>query len=260
MPAVRARPPTRPAVRLLPVPPLDPPYDDECEAGYWIGRPVGNGPAGDARVSALVRTAIPAGPRRTGPGLAPATRSTTSGPVRADERRADDERSDGERARRTSPTRRPGPSTIRLGRPSGRAATSSREPAPATPALRAPLPPEALAGATPEAKRASRWFLDRCLEIVNGYRPVGHARSLCGPAEAASVVEQLSTGAARLAGRRRPGRPAAQVRLRRLRVCEPRTGVAEGAAVLDGVDRTWAMTFRIERRRGSWVAVWVELL
>ncbi|MBF9128192.1 hypothetical protein I0C86_04170, partial [Plantactinospora sp. S1510] len=123
----------------------------------------------------------------------------------------------------------------------------------------APLP-EALAGATPEAKHAARRFLATCLEIVNGYRPAGHVRPLSSPAEAAGIVEQLASAATRIGGRRRPGQPPRTVRLQRLRVCEPRPGVAEAAAAVGVAGRTWAVAFRIERRRGNWVGVSVEVL
>jgi len=122
------------------------------------------------------------------------------------------------------------------------------------------LTPEALAGATPEATQAARRFLATCLEIVNGYRPAGHIRPLASPTDVAGIVEQLGSAATRISGRRRPGQPVRTVRLQRLRVCEPRPGVAEAAAAVGVAGRTWAVAFRIERRRGSWIGVSVAVL
>lgn len=134
----------------------------------------------------------------------------------------------------------------------------------------ADLPPDAVAAASPEAQQATRRFLHACLEILNGYRPIGHVRALAGAVEGDRIIEQLRIGGERMAGpypadapRRtapRPGRSTVRVRLRRLRVCEPQSGVAEAAAVLDTPGRTWAMAFRLERRRGSWLGTTVRVL
>jgi hypothetical protein len=116
-------------------------------------------------------------------------------------------------------------------------------------------------GATDEARRAAHRFLTFCLEIVNGYRPVGHVRPRVDPGELSTVTARLTSAAQRLA---RPGqrpRPGDTVRPRRVRVCEPRPGVAEVAAVLHRDGRCWAMAFRLERRQdGHWIARTVELL
>jgi len=143
---------------------------------------------------------------------------------------------------------------------SGGAGGRRSSPAGPRPAPTGGLSPDALANATPEARRAAKRFLDTCLEIFNGYRPIAHVRPLSSPPEVAVVVERLTAGAARISGRRHPGRPTPVVRLRRLRVCEPRPGVAEVAAVLATAGRTWAMAFRLERRRGRWVGMSVEVL
>ena len=143
---------------------------------------------------------------------------------------------------------------------SGGAGGRRSSPAGPRPAPTGRLSPDALANATPEARRAAKRFLGTCLEIFNGYRPIAHVRPLSSPPEVAVVVERLTAGAARISGRRHPGRPTPVVRLRRLRVCEPRPGVAEVAAVLGTAGRTWAMAFRLERRRGSWVGISVEVL
>lgn len=138
----------------------------------------------------------------------------------------------------------------------------------------APRPAETGDAATPprpadaseETKRAARRFLDVCLEILNGYRPIAHVRSLAGHNPTA-VIEQLTACLDRADGLRRthdPGRalPRAHrfVILRQLRVCEPRSGVAEGAAALALCGRTWALAFRLERKRGRWQCAVVHLV
>ncbi|TBL27799.1 hypothetical protein EYA84_28105, partial [Verrucosispora sp. SN26_14.1] len=59
--------------------------------------------------------------------------------------------------------------------------------------------------------------------------------------------------------RRRSTRPG--LRLRRLRVCEPRPAAIEVAVVLTGAaGRTWAMALRLEHRRGTWLCTDLRVL
>jgi hypothetical protein len=139
-------------------------------------------------------------------------------------------------------------------------------PAEAGPGDAAAPPASALADASPETSRAARRFLDVCLEILNGYRPVGHIRGLTGY-NTAAILEQVAACLDRADGLRRthdPGRSlqrdAKFVILRHLRVCEPRAGVAEGAAALALLGRTWALAFRLERKRGRWQCAAVRLV
>ncbi|MDG4763943.1 Rv3235 family protein [Solwaraspora sp. WMMD406] len=67
-----------------------------------------------------------------------------------------------------------------------------------------PMPPDALAGASPEARRAAHRFLAACVEIINGFRPVGHARRLSRPAEAHLICAELTVGVERARGISRP--------------------------------------------------------
>jgi hypothetical protein len=137
---------------------------------------------------------------------------------------------------------------------------------PAEPAAGDPAVAPAVSDASEETKRAARRFLDVCLEILNGYRPIAHIRNLAGH-NAAAVVEQLTACLDRADGLRRahdPGRALPRdhrfVILRHLRVCEPRAGVAEGAAALALFGRTWALAFRLERKRGRWHCATVRLV
>ncbi|MFI7647088.1 Rv3235 family protein [Micromonospora sp. NPDC049460] len=145
-------------------------------------------------------------------------------------------------------------------RPPGRRARVS--PAPAGPGRgsAAPLPPGALVTATPEATRAAHRFVSTCLEVLNGYRPPGQLRPLLDPTRAAGLLPELARATARSGpARRRSTRPA--VRLRRLRVCEPRAAAVEAAAVLAGAGgRTWAMALRLEHRRGTWLCTALQVL
>ncbi|WP_422771503.1 Rv3235 family protein [Plantactinospora sp. WMMC1484] len=242
MPLARTRPPVRPTVRLRPAPPLDPPFDDEHAAAAWFDLAPRSG-------------AAPPAPERfrssgaaEGPALSPAVRVSPAGTAPS---------SPAARRGGRGTARRGGPATAPTGAPAG---TRAGAPTTTPPSAPGQAPAGALAGATPEARQAAKRFLDTCLEIVNGYRPAGHVRALASPADAAGMVAQLSSAASRVSGRRRPGQPVRTLRLRRLRVCEPRPGVVEAAAAVGTPGRTWALAFRIERRRGSWVGVSVALL
>ncbi|MGX7670230.1 Rv3235 family protein [Plantactinospora sp. DSM 117369] len=266
MPLARTRPPVRPTVRLRPVPPLDPPFDDECVPETWVNPappPGGVPPAVERFRSAVAERPHPG--RSTRPAAVPTS------PTQSTERLATPGvRPDPSTSRATAPpdpgtsraTALPDPGTSRataLPDPGTSRATALPDPGTSRAAAGPPVA-DAVAGATPEAKQAAKRFLDTCLEIVNGYRPAWHLRALASPPDAAGMVAQLASATSRVSGRRRPGQPVRTVRLRRLRVCEPRPGVVEAAAVVGVAGRTWAMAFRIERRRGSWVGTAVALL
>ncbi|MFC4148194.1 Rv3235 family protein [Micromonospora mangrovi] len=121
-------------------------------------------------------------------------------------------------------------------------------------------PPAARATATPEAARAAHRFTRTCLEILNGYRPPGQLRPLTDPGNVTEVAAELARAARRVGPvRRRATRPSVQ--LRRLRVCEPRTGAVEAAVVLSATGGgTWAMALRLEHRRGSWLCTTLQVL
>lgn len=133
----------------------------------------------------------------------------------------------------------------------------------------APVPPAPVApvAASAEARRAARRFLDMVLEILNGYRPVNHIRPLAGQVDTEQIVEQVSACLERADALRRTRQPARAIRrpnsfvqLKLLRVCEPRQGVAEAAAALCLAERTWAVAYRMERRRGTWLCTAIRLV
>jgi hypothetical protein len=131
-------------------------------------------------------------------------------------------------------------------------------------APRAEPPPggtaRATAGASPAAWHATLRFLDRCQEILNGYRPASHVRPLSVPEEAQTIMEHVAAVARRTTRAPRvpqpgapPGRRPSAVARRRVYVCEPRPGAAEATAVLSQAGRSWAVAFRLERRRDAWL-------
>ncbi|WJK42541.1 Rv3235 family protein [Solwaraspora sp. WMMA2056] len=167
-------------------------------------------------------------------------------------------------------------------------APATRRPAeapqpPGTPQVGLPagavLPAPGLAGASPEARRAAQRFLSAAVEIINGFRPVPHARRLAAPAQAAVICAQLTVAAQRArtpdrppgAVRNRGPRPTAPptgrgdrrgelLRVRQLRICEPTAGVVETAAVLGTTSRSWALAFRLERQADAWLSTAVYLV
>jgi hypothetical protein len=229
------------AVRLTSAPPLEPPFDDEVGPETWLVTPEAGAQLAIDWAGAGALPGAHRGVRKSPLAGAPKKAITTS--VVA----------------------------ARQGSASG---------PPAAPILSgvATVPPDAMAGASPEAWEAARRFLSRCIEVINGYRPAGHLRPMCDTLEAQSITEQLA-GVARRTARRAHPRPAASdpgrppqaglgpgaahpadvVRLR-LRVCEPRAGVAEAAAVLGQHHRVWAAAFRLERRGPTWrCTVFIDL-
>ncbi|WBB72691.1 Rv3235 family protein [Micromonospora sp. WMMD1128] len=114
--------------------------------------------------------------------------------------------------------------------------------------------------ATPEAARAAHRFIRTFLEIVNGFRPPGQLRPLCLPEAVGAVSVELTRAARRVTPvRRRTARPA--LHLRRLRVCEPRAGAVEATAVFVGVGgASWAVAVRLERHRGNWFCLVLNVL
>jgi hypothetical protein len=110
------------------------------------------------------------------------------------------------------------------------------------------------------AQVAASRFVAACVEVLNGFRPIGHLRALTTPFEFTGVTAQLTRRTVRV---RMPGRDRSsqeRVRVRRLRVFEQRTGVAEAVAVLRHGETSWAMALRFEHRRGSWLCTLLEVI
>ncbi|MFD6666055.1 Rv3235 family protein [Micromonospora chalcea] len=235
----------RPPVRLRPAPPLDPPCTDEDPVWSPLGQlaldladPRRRDPArAAARPAGRAPDPPPAWPRWSSsldrpptfappPGglAAPPPAADTSGPVR------------------TTP------------------GSGGATPGCGSPTFDTGTPTSALASATPEGARAAHRFVRTFLEIVNGFRPPGQLRPLCLPETVAPVTAELTRAARRVTPvRRRTARPA--LLLRRLRVCEPRAGAVEATAVFVGAAGTsWAVALRLERRRGTWLCLVLDVL
>ncbi|MCZ7420770.1 MULTISPECIES: Rv3235 family protein [unclassified Micromonospora] len=218
--------PARPPVRLRPAPVFEPPSVDEDTAGW--PRPA------DGQLALDLFAAGRQWPR----GRGPERQQSPQGVARSGSRPVS-----------------PGvPWPAEAGRPAGPgAAWSGREPA-------RQLPPEALTTATPGATRVAHRFVATCLEVFNGFRPPVQLRRQLDPARVAVLLPELARATARGApARRRSARPG--VRLRRLRVCEPRPTAIEAAAVLTGAGgRSWAMALRLEQRCGNWFCTDLRVL
>jgi len=279
----------RPAVRVRPVPPLEPPFDDE-----W-------GPNDGKRPSTPLSVRAPELPldlpaRARGRAPRPSSGAVLAG---------------------TAPTGTAATDTGRTGtRPSGRSAVAVASGAPgrvdtdranAAPTAATPAPAmitsssaaharlgltapasfardaDGPAPSTLDARRATRRFLAACLEVIGGYRPVSHLRPLCQPDRYPLVAERLggrrgngqrNLGGARpqaIGGRTPSGSPPRAARgnsaapgdrvgVLRVQVGEPRAGVAEVAVVLTRRERVWAMAFRLEERDGRWLCTHLEVL
>jgi hypothetical protein len=198
-----------PAVRLVPAPPLEPPFDDQRPPEAY--------------------------PLRPGAGAQLTLQWRSPDPPRAETPRAET----------------PHAETPHAESPHG----ESPQEVP-----HGESPHSATTGASQPAWHAALRFLDRCQEILNGYRPASHLRPMSDPLAAQAVIEHVAAVArrtTRLPRTPQPGvRPGAQpnsVARRRMRVCEPRPGAAEAMAVLSQAGRSWAVAFRLERRGTAWL-------
>jgi hypothetical protein len=127
-----------------------------------------------------------------------------------------------------------------------------------------------------ELRVAARNLLGTCVEVMGGYRPVGQLRPYCAPEHFDAIVNRLlrPTGAGHGHGATRgsvvsaprPGRPALhqqrpeRVTLRRVQICDVMEGIAELAVVVSRRGKVWAMALRLERCRGRWQCMHLEVL
>jgi hypothetical protein len=140
------------------------------------------------------------------------------------------------------------------------------------------------------AAHAASRYVQVCLEVLNGFRPPSHLRTLAGPIEFADVLHQLRSrrgpggrgdGAAAAAANSRvmssggrsaahparptmapPNRGPAHVafRLLRLRVSEPAPDKAEVAAVIAHAGASIAIAMRLEVRKATWVCTVLQVV
>ncbi|HET8683051.1 MAG TPA: Rv3235 family protein [Micromonosporaceae bacterium] len=114
-------------------------------------------------------------------------------------------------------------------------------------------------GGPSEARIAVRRFLAVLLEVLDGYRPAGHLRRLTLPGAFAAVADEVAR-AARRGTRAVTGPRAHRFRLRELRMCEPRSGAVEVAAVLGRGECVFAVALRLERTRASWLCTVAQVV
>jgi hypothetical protein len=221
---------TRPVLRIRPAPALEPPYDDERPPEAW--------PACRGQLEMVRPPTRPELRRQTAIAEpSPAGKPGAAGGAGTGAGHAVDARA-GVTAARLPPA---------PGNPSGREPHSA--------ALRP----------TNETSIAAHRFVGACLEVLNGFRPPVHLRRLCSPGVYPDVIDQLTRRAVRIRitppRPTLPGRPSTVgVLKRRLRVCEPRAGVAEAAAVLTNGEATWAMAVRLERYRDGWLCTLMQVI
>ena len=127
-----------------------------------------------------------------------------------------------------------------------------------------------------DLRAAARQLLGTCVEVIGGFRPITQLRPYCAPERFDAIVNRLlrPTGTGRGHGATRgsvvvrgsqPGRPAhaaAQDRvvLRRVQICDVSEGIAEVAVVMSRRGKVWAMALRLERSRGRWQCMHLEVL
>lgn len=120
------------------------------------------------------------------------------------------------------------------------------------------LPPEALAGASPACQTAALRFLNVCLELFNGFRSQRQMWPLLHVEHAIPVLDELAR-VLRYANDLRKRLSGGRVRRSGLRICEPRPGVAEVAAVLNDGSRAWAMCYRLEHHADTWRCTYLKV-
>jgi Family of unknown function (DUF6459) len=245
---------TRPLVRIRRAPALEPPVDDDRRTD---DHPVCAGQlALFTSVHGARGAAGPDGARdRAGPDVAGSVKAGSARVGRAGVAH----RSTPSAAGRDTATGRT--ADVRDGSPAGITGLRLTDGGPAAPVASAGHQP-----GSATAHVAAVRFVAACVEVLNGFRPVGHLRALTTPFEFAAVTTQLTRRAVRV---RMPGsgHPAAsgrtadgRVDVRRLRVFEQRAGFAEAVAVLRRGDASWAIALRFEQRREQWLCSLLEVV
>jgi hypothetical protein len=111
------------------------------------------------------------------------------------------------------------------------------------------IAPEVTAAERTQAEQAVGRLLRAALEVLDRRRPSAHIAARVSPPVLRYL--QLATG------RRHARRP---VRLRRMRLCLPRSGVAEVAVTCELDGRVRALAARFEHRRAGWCCTVLRLL
>ena len=119
------------------------------------------------------------------------------------------------------------------------------------------------------AHLAARRYLDLVVEVLGGYRPIGHLRAHTDAGVFDGIVNELSRlggpstawpGSGLIHGSGLVQVSGDRMRLRQLRTCAVRDGVVEAAAVLSRADLVRAMTVRLERTGQLWLCTHLQVL
>ncbi|MGY0231016.1 Rv3235 family protein [Longispora urticae] len=213
-------------VMIGPVPPSEPPYEQEsCCAGVCCGGLCLEEP-GIARVEVRRLAAAPqvgVHPAATGSavagGSAPGRRPVGPQPARPD------------------------PDTTRTPT-AGRAGTRPSGPAGTRPGRTTIRGPEGW------ATRAAGVFLRLYLEALTGHRPAQALRAVCSPDAHRQLVLDID---------QQRGTPGT-ARVSSLRVSSPAPSVIEAVVMLHRSSRIWAMTLRLERPADTWLCTHLQSL
>jgi hypothetical protein len=242
---------TSAAVRLRPAPPLEPPFDDEADR---FGMPGGSVPEGQLALD--WRSDAPG--TDDGPGRRRSGRPPFAGP--ADPLGPDSGRTDGSALVAAPPEHRVATKRF-LGvclevlngyRPAGQLRPFCAPAAAGIVIERFAIRSAALARGGPATAR--RPLATQRADAAPRAAAVPRADAAIRPGKGPRPDATTRPGAGRCAAG-----PPARIRLRLLRICEPLAGIAEAAAVLETGDRCWALAFRLERHRGTWLCTAVTM-
>ncbi len=231
--------PVQPAIRIRPVPRLEPPTDDD-------GPHIACGPS-DAIPTLPIHFGPPAvGVNRPATMQSLATRAARSQAAKA--------------GRPESPAARAGPPSV----------------APLIARRFVSTCLEVVGGYRPATHLrplCSPEQFDRTVRLLTGRRmtgtpprTLGAARLTAGssvigrPTARTPVTGRSPTGAPPRNARADQTSPGGRIDIRKIHVSEPREGVAEVAVVLARQDRVWAMALRLEERTGRWICTALEVL
>lgn len=231
----RRRPHVATTPRLMPVRPIDPPYDDETVPPEQTA-PAGRAPGTDRSAGARYS-------RVAAPTTTPDAPSTAVGaPARTVSR------AERGAARHLLPDQR----TLPWPRPARTTRTSARQPADGATAsavaprlaARAPTGP----GTSPDPRRTAAVVVRVIIEVLSGARPAAHL----APWSTAALQSDFQRTASSLATRQ----PS---QVRSVRVSEPLPGVAEVSAVVSRGPRVRALALRMEHAAGRWQVTTLQL-
>ncbi|SBW20333.1 hypothetical protein FDG2_1660 [Candidatus Protofrankia californiensis] len=214
----------------IPITPTDPPYDDDPQAGTWVTRP----PAGPAATAApVIGAAAP---------VVLALPHTDHGDQRQHTARSTAE-SQKQRDHVLFARGLPAGSGVPAGSALPiREVREAHVPESLVQALPGPGRTDAPGSRTiPSARAAATVVVRAIVEAVTGIRPVAHLAAWTSP-QVQADLERLVADNVR--HRRHT--------LRCLRVCEPREGIAEVAAVITRGERVSALALRMETSGSRW--------